>query len=281
MSEAVMERPTTDFVTHEAGRLQCVLVIPPDAGFERVRPIKGEGPPISARAAIEHQVFVRTLESNRVEVVELRAAAHLGMATLVRSTAIMLAGGAVIGRLTDPERRGEEEAVRALLEQRGIPVLGAVEGPGALDARDVVLMGDRIVAAKTRATNAAGLEQLERIAHESGLTLREVTLARGVSHLGDVFSVLDTQLAVAVPALVRGDGLEGVEIVALPRESAGAADCLTLAPRLVVMDLRNAAACAVLKRRKIAVEAIDLYDFGRAGAGPSALALPLRRAPLR
>ncbi|TAM76824.1 hypothetical protein EPN44_04490 [bacterium] len=280
MSEAVMERPTTECVTHEAGRLQSVLVIQPDAGFERANAIKGEGPPIAARAVIEHRVFVQTLKSNRVDVVELPADARFGLATLVRSTALVLPGGAIMGRLTDAQRRGEEEIVRALLEQRGIPVLGAIEGPGAFDARDAVLLGDRLVVAKTASTNAFAIEQLTSFAGEAGLELRGVTLASGVQHLGEVFSPIDARLAVAVPQLVSGVGLEGVELVALPPDLAPAAGCLTLAPRLVVMDLRNAAACAILKRAKIAVEAVDLYDFARAGAGPWALALPLRRAPL-
>ncbi len=276
-----MERPTTECVTHEAGRLQSVLVIPPDAGFERAKAVKGEGPPIAARAADEHRVFVQTLKSNRVDVVELPADARFGLATLVRSTALVLPGGVLIGRLTDAERRGEEDAVRALLEQRGMPILGVIEGPGAFDARDAVVLGDRLVVAKTASTNAFAVEQLTRFAGAAGLDLREVTLARGAAHLGEVFSPVDARLAVAVPKLVSGPGLEGIEIVALPPELAPAAGCLTLAPRLVVMDLRNAGACAILKRAKIAVEAVDLYDFARAGAGPSALALPLRRAPLR
>ena len=277
-----MERPTTtECVTHEAGRLRSVLVIPPDAGFERAKAVKGEGPPIASRAVMEHGVFVQTLKSNRVEVVELPPDARFGLATLVRSTALMLPHGAVIGRLVDAERRGEEEAVRALLEQRGIPVLGTIEGPGAFDARDAVLVGERLVAAKTASTNAFAVAQLAKIAAEAGLELREATLARGVEHLGDVFSPVDVRMAVAVPELVSGAGIEGIEIVALPPPLAPAAGCLTLAPRLVVMDLRNPVACAVLKRAKIAVEAIDLYDFARAGAGPWALALPLQRTPLR
>lgn len=268
-------------VAHEAGRLSSAIVIAPDAGFERAVPIKGEGPPIASRARAQHDVFVQTLRRNRVEVIELAPDPRFALATLVRSTALALPGGIVIGRLMQRERRGEEEDVRALLSKRGLPVLGAVEAPGALDARDAVVMGDRIIAAQTASTNASGIEQLAGFARACGLEVREATLAPEVEHLGDVFSPVGDELVVAVPELVRGAALDGVAVVAIPPELRWAAGCLALGPRHVIMDLRLPKACAIVKKAKIAVEAIDLYDFGRVAAGPWALALPLRRAPLR
>jgi len=276
-----MDVATTACVSHEAGRLLTAVVAAPDAGFERAKPIFGEGPPFAARARMEHEVFVRTLKRNRVDVVELEPDERFALSTLVRSTAIALPGGVVMARLVEGERRGEEEAVKALLERRGVRVLGAVEGPGMFDARDAVVMGNRLVAARTGATNAAAIEQLAAFAQPFGLEIREARLAPGVSHLGDVFSPVDAEAVVAAPDLVSGAAMQGVEVVALAREMWLAAGCLALAPRHVVMDVRMPTACAVLKRAKIFVDAIDLYDFGRAGAGPWALALPLHRAALR
>lgn len=281
MSEAVMERRAAEYVGHEAGRLLSAVVVPPDAGFERAKPVKGEGPPIAARARMQHEIFVRTLTDNRVEVLELAAEPRLGLAILVRSTALALPGGVVMARLVDGDRRGEVEAVRAFLEKRGVRILGAIEAPGAFDARDAVVMGDRLVVAKTAATNALGIEQLAGYARQAGMEVRYATLAPGVEHLSGAFSPVDDALAVAVPAWVSGPALAGIDLVAVPPELGWAAGCLALGPRHVVMDLRLSKAAVLLKKAKIFVEAIDLYDFGRAGAGPSALVLPLRRAPLR
>ncbi|MDE2571622.1 MAG: hypothetical protein KGM44_03750 [bacterium] len=280
MSEAVLEPPSAEFVSHEAGRLTCALVVAPDAGFERATPIAGEGPPLAARARAQHAVLVRTLKRQRVDVIEMTAEARFGMATLVRAAGLALPDGVVMARLAEPERRGEEEAVRGLLQERGVRVLGTVEGPGLFDARDAVVMGGRLIVTRSHWTNASAIEQLSAFAKRSSLELCEATLAPGVAHLGDVFSPIDVRAALAVPQLVGGAALEAIEILAVPPELSLAAASLALAPRRVVMDVRAAGARAILKQARVAVEAIDLYDFGRAGAGPSALVLPLRRAAL-
>jgi dimethylargininase len=276
---------TSPYVETDAGTLAGALVLRPSAAVDRLPPIKGEPSPIADRALEQHGIFVRTLRDHGVAVHEIRPHTESPTESLVADCAIVLPRGALIARPSQVERRAEVVAVERHLAELGIPVIGRIEAPGLLDATDVAIAPGRIYVGVPRAgsglrrrSNELGRRQLEAIVTELGYSVVELAVANDVARLRDVFSVVGSDTIVAAPERVDVVAAGGVRIVEVPRGEELAAGVLALGERTVVANLRFRESIAIMRKAKIAVEAIDLWEFGKAGFGPFSLALAVKRA---
>ncbi|BDE05633.1 hypothetical protein WPS_09090 [Vulcanimicrobium alpinum] len=272
------------FVSSDAGALTACLVLRPSAAVDRLAPIKGEPSPIADRAQEQHAILVGTLRDHKVGVHEL--VSHTGSPTesLVADCAIVLPQGAVIARPSQIERRGEVAEIERYLSQLGIPIAGRIEAPGVLDGTDVALGPGRVYVGVPLAgaglrprSNELGRRQLEAIAAQQGMTVVELAVANDVPRLRDVFAVVGSDLVLAAPDRVDLAQVTGVRVVALPRGEEFAAGVLPVGERRVIANLRFRESIAIMRRAKIAVDAIDLWEFGKAGFGPFSLALAVKR----
>jgi dimethylargininase len=203
---------------------------------------------------------------------------------LVGDVAIMLPKGAVIARPSAIERRAETVAAERILTELNIPILGRIATPGLLDAGDVTLAGETLYVgvpgpgAGLRArSNALGRAQLEAIATANGLRSVEIALAPTVVRLRNVLSFVASDTAIVAPARVDLAALRGVKLIEVPLGEEYAAGVLTLGERRVIANLRFRESLKMLRKAKIAVDAIDLWEFGKAGAGPFSLVLAAKR----
>lgn len=272
------------YVSSDAGVLAGVVVLPPSAAVDMLPPIKGEPSPIADRAREQHAILVRTLRDRGVTVHEMAPVSESATETLVADCAIVLPHGAVIARPSQLERRAEVVAVEQHLAQLGIPIVGRIEAPGLLDATDVALAPGRLFIGVPRAgaglrrrSNELGRRQLEAIAVQQGFTIVELPVANDVPRLRDVFSLVASDTVVAAPDRVDLVAAVDLRVIEVPRGEELAAGVLALGERLVVANLRFRESIAILRKAKIAVEAIDLWEFGKAGFGPFSLALAVKR----
>jgi N-dimethylarginine dimethylaminohydrolase len=196
----------------------------------------------------------------------------------------VLPQGAVIARPSQIERRAEVATVEKHLAGLGIPIAGRIEAPGLLDATDVALAPGRVFvgvprpgAGLRRRSNELGRKQLEAIATAQGLSVVELAVANDVPRLRDVFSVAGSDTVIAAPDRVDLAAASGLRAIEVPRGEELAAGVLTLGERRVLANLRFRESVALMRRAKITVEAIDLWEFGKAGFGPFALALAFKR----
>jgi dimethylargininase len=272
------------YVSTDAGALASALVLRPSAAVDRLPPIKGEPSPIADRAREQHAVFVRTLRDRGVHVREMEPVSESPTETLVADCAIVLPHGALIARPSQLERRAEVGAVERHLAELGIPIVGRIEAPGLLDATDVAVGTETVFIGVPRAgtglrrrSNALGRKQLEAIVSQSGYRVVELAIANDVPRLRDVFSIVGTELAIAAPERVDLVAASGLRIVEVPRGEELAAGVLALGERRVIANLRFRESIALMRKAKITVEAIDLWEFGKAGFGPFSLALAVKR----
>jgi dimethylargininase len=273
------------YASSDAGTLAAAIVVRPSAALDLLPPIKGEPSPISSRGQEQHDVFVGTLRDRGVEVHAMRAGTESPTQSLVADCALVLPDGAIIARPSQIERRAEVAAVEHELASLGIPVVGRIEAPGLLDATDVAVAPGRIFvgvplagAGLRRRSNELGRRQLEAIATRQGYAVVELPVAADVERLRDVFSIVASGLAVAAPDRVDLTGVADLQVVEVPRGEELAAGVLTLGERRVLASIRFRESIARMRKAKISVEAIDLYEFGKAGFGPFALALAIKRA---
>lgn len=271
----------TPYVRSSAAALRDVVVVDPGAALDAVLPLQGEPSPIVSRAKEQHTIFIRTLRDYGVRVHPLSVDDDTGQATFVGDCALLVETGAVLLRPHRIERRREVLAVEGKLEQLGIPIVGKIEAPGLLDGGDVVVAGDTAYVGVPRTksrSNALGRNQLASLLSSSGIKVVELALAEQIRRLNDVFSAVADDLVVAAGDFVDTAPLNGkAQVVAIPRGEEYGASVLTLAPRRVLANLRFGTAVPLLRKAKIDVAAIDLWEFGKVGGGPPALALPLKR----
>ena len=273
------------YVSSDAGALAGAIVLRPCAAVDRLPPIKGEPSPIADRALEQHGILVRTLRDHGVTVHEMAPVSESATETLVADCAIVLPQGAVIARPSQIERRAEVGAVEKQLAALGIPIVGRIEAPGLLDATDVAVAPGRLFVGVPRAgaglrrrSNELGRRQLEAIAAQQGFTMVELPVANDVPRLRDVFSLVASDTVIAAPDRVDLVAATDLRVIEVPRGEELAAGVLALGERLVVANLRFRQSVAILRKAKITVEAIDLWEFGKAGFGPFSLALALKRS---
>jgi len=282
----VTTKPTYDspYMRTDAGTLAGALVVRPSASVAHLAPIQGESSPIAERALEAHAILVRTLRDRGTHVVELDPTSGASGEAFIADCAVIMPNGAILMRPSKPERRAEVAAVETALGALGIPIVGRIESPGLLDGTDVAI-GDGVAYVGVirsgsvfgSRSNELGRKQFESLCSAAGYRTVELALTHDVARLRNVFSIVSGSLALAAPDHVDVVPAGNLTIVPVPRGEQFAAGVLAVGERRVLANLRFREAIKAMKAAKISVEAIDLWEFGKAGAGPFSLVLPFKR----
>ena len=277
--------PQAPFARHDAGVLAGAVVLRPSTAVDRLVPIAGEPSPIGERAIEQHSILVRTLRDRGVAVSVLDPVLESRAESLIGDCAIVLPQGAIVTRPSSVERRAETAALEAELGRQGIPIVGRIVAPGLLDASDIALAGDTLYVGVPRAgaglrarSNALGRAQLVEFALAQNLRTVELALAPTVLRLRNVLSFVATDTVLVAAHWVDTEALAGLRLIEVPLGEEFAAGVLALGERRIVANLRFRESLLLLRKAKISVEAIDLWEFGKAGAGPFSLVLPTKRS---
>lgn len=277
------------FVRGDTGPLRAVFVVPPSAGLAAVAPTHGESHAIYERAAEQFALFTSRLTAFGVKVLAVESAPPVPLASLAADCAVVFEEGAFLMRPSDLDRRAASAAVEAALVRAQIPIVGRIEAPGLLDGGDVLFGGGTVylgVAARRQAEvgirgfahgNALGREQLAAYARSKQRKAVEIAMASEVRRLRSVASFVDAETVLFAAGLLDGTAFAGLQQLAAPRGEDYGAGVLALGPRRVLANLRFRETIPLLRKAKIFVDAIDLWEFGKIGATPSSLALALKR----
>ncbi len=121
--------------------MAAALLLRPSAGIESLPPLQSEPGAIYPRAIEQFDGLVTALRQCGVQTVVLDAPADDGpvaAATTAADLAVVLPGGAVLMRPSDPVVRAQVARTEAALEEAGVRVIGRIEAPGLLDGGDVL-----------------------------------------------------------------------------------------------------------------------------------------------
>jgi len=277
------------FLRSDVGTLRAALLLAPSPALANVRPLYGESNSIAERSTEQFAVFTNRLAADGVKtsVVECEHATALG--ALCADTAVIFSDGAFLMRPSDLRRRAEVAAVEAALERAGVPIVGKIEAPGMLDGGDVLIGPDAIYLGVTRTRrdengipltahgNVLGREQVSAYAASKGLRAVLVPQNADVFRLRSVATFVDDGTLLCAPGVLDVAAFEGLRLLEVPRGEDYGAGVLTLGKSRVLANVRFRQTLPLLRKAKIAVDAIDLWEFGKIGATPSLLALPLQR----
>lgn len=270
--------------------LRSVLVKRPDAAFGAAfdDPAHGFLRPVDLPAAqAEHDAFTALLARLGVEVHALDAALGPDL-VYTYDPALITRRGAILLRSGKPTRAGEEEAVGAWLAARGVPILGRIAAPGAVDGGDVFWLDERTVCVgRSLRTNQAGIDALAALLDEAVLSF-DLPYGDGPDaclHLLSVISPVAPDLAVVdrrrLPAgLYRLLEARGIGLIDVPDDEIDTLGCNVLAirPGLAVGVEGNPVTRARLEARGVEVHTFPgAHLCWNGSGGPTCLTRPLRR----
>ena len=253
--------------------LKRVLVRRPDEAFGNADPDHWHytSKPDLAGARVEHDALVATLRDFGCEVVFHNASlpAHAD-AIFTHDPVIVTDAGAIVLRMGKAQRRGEEAAIAATLEDLGVPILATLEDEATAEGGDLMWLDhDTLAVGRSYRTNAEGFRQLTAALRPLGAKTIEVQLTHAGGpaaclHLMSMISMIDHDLAVVYMPLLPVPFVEelqerGIELVQVPEEEypTMGPNVLALAPRRCLMLENNpgtkarleAAGCKVLTYR--------------------------------
>jgi N-dimethylarginine dimethylaminohydrolase len=268
-----------------------VLVKRPGAAFGRAfdDPAHGFLHPVDLEVAQrEHDAFVEILAAlgPRVHVLD----SELDTADLVYTFDPLLVTdrGAIPLRPGKANRAPEPAVLEAWTNAAGIPTLGRIEAPGAIEGGDTLwLRPDLLCIGRTLRTNAEGARQLGALVG-GDVRLFDVPYWHGPAeliHLMSVISPIADDLAVVyLPLLPVGLWALlrelGIRLVEVPDEEFATLGCNVLAvrPGVVVVADGNPRTAAALTAAGCEVHAYPATEVGINGSGgPTCMTRPILR----
>lgn len=260
-----------------AGRLRTVILVKPSPAIEAAKPLIGEPGIVYSRAIEQHEVLRKTLEYFGVETIVMNTHSNDPYEAAAANAALALRDGAVLMRPTALSRRGEADRMTAEFARIDVPLAAHIAAPGLLDGNDVLLAGDAAFVGIGPRGNDLGRSGFSDVARARGYRVVEVKLADGVPSLRAVASAVAKDTVVLGGDKADPAAFAGFRTIVLERGEENAAGVLCLGERRVLADVRYRTSFSIMRRAGLAVEAIDLYEFAKAGMTPAMLALALKR----
>lgn len=263
-------------VAHPTGALRSVAMVAPPVAIQNARPLEGELNAIHVRACAQQEVLIRTLRHFGCATTLLQAQTADPFASAIADTAIVFENGAAIMRPSAMTRRPESAWIEAQFALHDVPIAGHISAPGLLDGSDVLLVGETAFVARSPRSNALGRNGFAQIAQAHGFRVTEVTLTQNAPPLRAVAGALAHDTVAIAPRYVDAGAFAGFRTVSIEADERGAG-VLNVSDHHVIADMRYPRAAAAIRKAGIAVDAIDLHDFGRIGISPGMLAVDLKR----
>lgn len=245
----------------------------------------GRERPDLAKAQAQHDALTTTLRDEGVEVVSVEnPLPRMTRSVFTRDNAVIVKGGAVIGRMGVSYRRGEELPVMRTLARMGMPILHTIHGTGLLEGGSFLWLNERTAAvAVGRRSNPEGVRQLEAVLDTMGVELLCVdNLGYGLHIDGDIVMV-DVDKALAFLFELPWWFVErlqelGIQIIdADPRDGPFGVNCLAVRPGRVILSSHAKRSAERLYKAEVEVVTIDYDELPKCGGGIHCSTLPLVR----
>jgi hypothetical protein len=166
------------------------------------------GAPDIALIRKHHADYVAALKAEGATVIELPALEAFPDAQFVEDTALCLREGAVVMRPGAPSRLGEAAEMAPVLKRFYDEVL-TIDGPGTIEAGDVLTTETEILVGTSARTNHAGIAELTERVSRWGYKVRELATPPGVLHFKTDCSLLDAETILSTPRLDAAGGFKG------------------------------------------------------------------------
>lgn len=211
-----------------------------------------------ARGRRQHAAYEAALADAGLTVTSLPPLDAHPDCCFVEDTAVVARGVALVTASAAPSRRGEEEAVAAALAPRVRVV--RMEPPATLDGGDCLRVGERLFVGLSARSNAGGVDALRRTFEPLGLAIVPLPVGDAL-HLKSVCSALPDGRILVAAGRLPADCFGELEVVEIPEDEAAAANCLSLADRVLVADgfPETRARIEALGHRVVALDVSEMH----------------------
>lgn len=251
------------------------LVRPPGQSF--VRALRSKSVPLDVPLAqAQHREYCQALVTAGLEVIALPPDEQHPDSCFIQDTAVVIGGLALICRLAEASRRGEEETVADWLAAR-FP-LARVVAPGTLEGGDVLILHDRVWIGRSGRTNRAGIAQLAVALAErpetARLAVQEATVS-GVLHLLTAVTCVSPGVFLALESFSDHPLLAGADVIVVPPAESAAANALAIGDQ-VILPAGQTQTAAALAARGFDVLPVPISEFAKADGGVTCLSVVWR-----
>lgn len=226
-----------------------------------------------ALALTQHQAYVRALENAGVVVEHVDANEAFYDGVFVEDTAIVWQSAVLITSMANPDRQGEQVALREYFagthEIVEMPAAARLDGGDVMHAEDVTYVG------LSSRTNAAGADALSEFLGKAGRRVVSVPVSNAL-HLKTAATYVGSGTVVAAPGCVELDLFENVTIIHTAPNESGAANCLRVGDTLIVpagYPMTEQALLAFASVHRLRTEVVNISEFEKGGGSLSCLSL--------
>jgi dimethylargininase len=231
-------------------------------------------PPLSVDLARrQHVAYCDALEEGGYSVIRIDADERYPDCVFVEDAAVVLGDHALVTRPGHRSRRGEGDAVAAVLDDR--VRLHHVRAPATIDGGDVLVAGRRVFVGISRRTNTQGAKAVAAIAEPQGFTVTSVRVGT-VLHLKSGLSAVDDRTVLWHESACEREDLIGLRVVEVPGDDPEAANVVRLADGRILVGSHHPATADLVQGLGLEVLSVDVSEIARADGGLTCMSIRLR-----
>lgn len=179
----------------------------------------------------QHRIYIDTLKSLGLKVIELEALNDFPDAHFVEDTAVIVPEVAVITRLGADSRKGEEVTIEhELVEHKRID---RIKEPGTLDGGDVLLVDKKIFIGLSDRTNPSGANQLSEILYKYGYESETIKVEEGL-HLKSDVNYIGENTVLLTEKYFNNPAFKNYKKICVDKDELYAANSLLVNEKLIV-----------------------------------------------
>jgi len=242
------------------------IVRPPGHTYPDALTRLSPAPPVDlARAHKQHAAYVGALRECGLDVIALPADADHPDAVFVQDPVIVVDGCAIATRSAAESRRGEADALLAILKQHR-PVT-RLRPPATLDGGDVLIADRRLVVGLSTRSNRDACAQLADL---TGLPVEGIPLPDELLHLLTGCTYLGASRLLVVASMQPA--LDRFEPIVVPDGEAPAANVLIVG-RHAIVPAGYPQTAAIVERCGFHVHLVPISEFEKRDGGVTCLSL--------
>ena len=196
-----------------------------------------EGPPNLAKAILQHNIYVQTLEDLGLSVTVLAANDAFPDSVFVEDTAILTPEITVLTRPGAVSRRDETVSIKAALLDR-FDAITEIVAPGTVDGGDICETDSKVLIGLSNRTNLEGAMQLKLALETVGrpAEIVDIRSVPGLLHLKTGISYLGAGRMAVMEALASLSWLADFDRVLVPASESYAANCIAVNGSVIMAE---------------------------------------------